>query len=197
MLEHFFGSKTRVKLLYIFFREPRRKFYVRELVRLINIQLNAVRRELANLEKFGIIHQTLIDTEEDPELLQRSKYYVLATNHVLYNELSSFLAKAQILEQKNFLDELLSAAGDVKICLVTGFFLQRSALTDVLLVGALTVPALEKVISRFEREQGRVLHYTLMDEKEFRERQELGDVFIRQLFESPHSLLVDRLHAVT
>lgn len=193
MLEHFFGSKTRVKLLYIFFREPARSFYVRELARLIDIQLNAVRRELMNLERFGIIRQIERDVSLNPEWSERSKYYRLEVSHVLYKELLAFLSKAQVLEQKTFIDQLVASAGDVTFCLLTGFFMQAKTPTDILLVGKLSVPGIEKTIAAFERERGAPIQYTLMEEGEYRDRQSLGDVFLTQLLEAPHSIIIDRL----
>src|ERR1044071_992492 len=55
MVEQLFGSKTRVKLLQLFYTNPNRSFYVREITRKIDEQINSVRRELANLLSIGII----------------------------------------------------------------------------------------------------------------------------------------------
>src|SRR3954467_3080297 len=55
MIEQLFGSKTRVKLLQLFYSNPNRSFYVREITRKIDEQINSVRRELANLLNAGII----------------------------------------------------------------------------------------------------------------------------------------------
>src|SRR5690606_34249020 len=55
MAEQLFGSKTRVKLLQLFYSNPNRAFYVREITRTIDEQINSVRRELANLLSIGII----------------------------------------------------------------------------------------------------------------------------------------------
>src|SRR3954464_6901139 len=55
MFEQLFGSKTRVKLLQLFFSNPNRSFYVREITRKIDEQINSVRRELSNLLSVGII----------------------------------------------------------------------------------------------------------------------------------------------
>jgi hypothetical protein len=193
MLEHFFGSKTRVKLLYIFFREPERPFFVRELARLIDIQLNAVRRELSNLERFGIVRHVSPGTMSKHVLLDRSKYYQLDSGHVLFAELKAFLTKAYVLEQKQVIESILKSAGDVHYCLLTGSFMRIAAPTDMLLVGDLTVPALEKTIAKFEHDSGETLRYTLMDEHEFNERLSCGDVFLTHIFESPHSVIVDKI----
>jgi predicted transcriptional regulator len=55
MIEQLFGSKTRVKLLKLFFSNPNRSFYVREITRKVDEQINSVRRELANLLSLGLI----------------------------------------------------------------------------------------------------------------------------------------------
>ena len=47
MIDQLFGSKTRVKLLELFYSNPNRSFYVREITRKIDEQINSVRRELA------------------------------------------------------------------------------------------------------------------------------------------------------
>src|ERR1041384_3015953 len=55
MIEQLFGSKTRVKLLQLFYSNTNRSFYVREITRKIDEQINSVRRELSNLLSIGII----------------------------------------------------------------------------------------------------------------------------------------------
>lgn len=49
-IEKLFGSKTRAKLLRLFFSDMNKSYYVREITRLIEEQINSVRRELINLE---------------------------------------------------------------------------------------------------------------------------------------------------
>ena len=82
MLEQLFGSRTRTKLLYLFLENPEDPFFVREITREIKERINSVRRELDNLEKFGLITSK---TEN------QKKYYSLDKNFVLYNELKSLL----------------------------------------------------------------------------------------------------------
>ena len=58
MLEQLFGSRTRTKLLRLFLMHPERAFYIRELTRLIDTQINSVRRELQNLQSGGVIRES-------------------------------------------------------------------------------------------------------------------------------------------
>ncbi len=48
-VEKLFGSKTRAKLLNLLFENTDKSFYVREITRVIEEQINSVRRELLNL----------------------------------------------------------------------------------------------------------------------------------------------------
>lgn len=54
-IDALFGSKTRVKLLHLFFNNIERSFFVREITRIVDEQINSVRRELANMKEIGII----------------------------------------------------------------------------------------------------------------------------------------------
>ena len=55
MLGKLFGSKARVKILKLFLLHPDQKYYIREIARDLKLQLNSVRRELENLEAFGLL----------------------------------------------------------------------------------------------------------------------------------------------
>ena len=76
MFEQLFGSKTRVKLLQLFFSNPNRSFYVREITRKIDEQINSVRRELSNMLDVGIITSDNSDNKLYYQINQRYEYYV-------------------------------------------------------------------------------------------------------------------------
>src|ERR1051325_3277764 len=75
MIEQLFGSKTRVKLLQLFYSNPNRSFYVREITRKIDEQINSVRRELANLLNTGIIVSDNTNNRLYYEVNQAYEYY--------------------------------------------------------------------------------------------------------------------------
>lgn len=193
MLEHLFGSKTRLKLLQIFFQAPGRSFFMRELARMAETQLNAIRRELSNLEQCGVIIQ--VDAKESAvEDLgtERSKYYKLNPNFFLLDELKALLTKAQILAEQDFIETIKKRAGDVKLFLLSGAFVgQPEAGTDMLIVGKIKPLALARIIKDFEKFLNHSLRYTLMEEKEYKDRREIGDKFLYGIFESKHIVVVD------
>lgn len=195
MLEHLFGSKTRLRLLRAFFRQPDGSFYVRELSRLLEAQINAVRRELETLLKTGLIKETS-DYSGD-ETMQGSslrKYYTLNVDSALYTEMQALLLKDQILGKETFIDEIKNRGGAVKLFILTGHFTgDPSAPSDLLLVGDLKPQAVGRIIRRHEKEFGFEVRYTLMTAREFYDRRRIMDKFLYALFEAHHLKVVDAL----
>ena len=97
MLEQLFGSRTRVKLLRLFLTNPTVPFYVREISRKVDEQLNSVRRELANLTRLGVVGSI---AEQD------KKYYQLNTSFVLAQELKAVLLKSQLLMEQDLIKRI-------------------------------------------------------------------------------------------
>ncbi len=188
MLEHFFGSKTRLKLLKVFFRSPERPFFVRELARLVETQLNAVRRELENLERMDLLTPVPFDEVAIHDGgTERSKFYRLNTLAPLYPELRALLMKGEMLLEQELIDELKEKAGDITLFFLTGIFTHETDVsTDILLVGKLKPLVVNKLIKRYEEETDKEVRYTLMDEREFKDRREIGDRFLFTVFESKH-----------
>src|ERR1700759_298362 len=75
MIEQLFGSKTRVKLLQLFYTNPNRSFYVREITRKVDEQINSVRRELSNLLSIGIITSEANNNRLYYEVNQKYQHY--------------------------------------------------------------------------------------------------------------------------
>ncbi len=198
MLEHIFGSKTRVKLLQLFLRSPERSFYVREIARAAGMQLNAVRRELANLEKISILLQVpVVVTEKGDSPHDRSKYFRANTQSVVFHELQALLMKAEVLEQNELVDSLERRAGRIKLLVFTGLFTQApEAGTDMLLVGTVRESIVASIIAQFEKTMGYEVRYTIMEEREYLERREIGDKFLYNVFEARHVVALNKITPV-
>ena len=152
MLEHIFGSKTRLKLLYLFFSFPERAFFGRELARQTEMQLNAVRRELMNLEKIGLIRQvTASEAKNEEPGTERSKFYALDKSFALYEELKALLLKAHLYAEQELIDRLKTKSGSVRLLILSGFFSgELDAPTDILIVGSLKPMVVARIIRDLE-----------------------------------------------
>ena len=106
-LEHMFGSKTRARLMGLFLQHPDDAFYVRELTRKIDAQLNSVRRELKNLIEMGLISEKRADSPvKSKALSEKKKYYIVNTDFILYEDLRALFQKVQILLKHNLVQEI-------------------------------------------------------------------------------------------
>ncbi len=192
MLEHLFGSKTRVRLLRLFLHHPEEAFFVRELARKTHFQMNAVRRELLNLTKFGCLMEAeaaAVSAERGPSGQRR--YYKLNTDFVLYPELRALLLKSQMLLEQNFVRRIQDM-GQVKYLALTGRFVDLSAFpTDLLVVGKVNRDRLERLVRDFERELGASVRFTVLTGPEFQYRKQVGDKFLYSILEGKKVVIVD------
>src|SRR4051812_29356734 len=118
MVEQLFGSKTRVKLLQLFYSNPNRSFYVREITRKIDEQINSVRRELANLLSIGIISSDNNNNRLYYEVDQKYEYYeplaAIFGNHKMTKSSSVPTEETQAQD--------LRILGNIDLALYTGQF---------------------------------------------------------------------------
>jgi DNA-binding transcriptional ArsR family regulator len=195
MLEHLFGSKTRLKLLRLFFRESEKPFFVRELTRIIDVQINAVRRELELLVAAGLVQEVDVEanTSRDPSSGLR-KYYKLNKGSLLYPEIQSLLQKAKILEDQSFFQEIHEKGGDIKVFLLTGSFTgDKRSPTDIFIVGNLKERAIMNAIAGYEKDHGSTVRFTFMTEAEFVDRRQIMDKFLFSIFEADNIKVVNEL----
>ena len=83
---------------------------------------------------------------------------------------------------------------DPKFILLGGMFLNNDgAPTDVLIVADVEKEKLVKIIQDLEFELNREVNFTAMDEKEFKYRQEVADVFLHSVLNSKKIILLDKI----
>ncbi|MBU1119469.1 winged helix-turn-helix domain-containing protein [Patescibacteria group bacterium] len=183
MLEHLFSSKTRLKLLSLFLRNPDKKYYVRELTRQIDERINSVRRELENLSKMGL----LSDFRND-----KRRYYQVDKNFHYYKELRALIVKASTMPREKMIS-LIEKAGTPTLVVLSGRFTQSPSSVDLLLVGDFDKVEVKKVVTKLEKEDGNELNYSLMKTGEYLFRKEYGDRFIRRIYDGDYIELINKI----
>jgi hypothetical protein len=160
-----------------------------------------VRRELNNLEDFGLLSSTGNDSTKNDDLsndskvsgLQERKYYRVRTDFILYSEIKSLIIKSQILAGESFIEKL-KTVGEPQFILLSGLFVNNpSSPTDVLIVAKIKKEHLLKIINDLEFDLGREINFTVMDEEEFKYRQEVADVFLHSVLNSRKIILLDKI----
>ena len=160
MIDALFGSKTRVKLLHLFLNNPGKAFYVREITRLIDEQINSVRRELSNMLEVGIITSKNTDNKLYYEINQRYEFYTpfraIFANQKIAAASSDTKATAewQKVAQKLAGARVVIAAG----ALVSG----SASKVDLLIVGDVASKKVAALISAAEAAEARELTYATL-----------------------------------
>lgn len=195
MLEHLFGSKTRLKLLKLFLSNPDKIFFVREISRKLEVPINAVRREIDHLTAAEIIavKENKLEGKDRGAGADKKKFFSLNSRGALVKELESLLLKDKFSREQNFFASLKEWPG-IEFLLLSGRFVgDRNSLVDILLVGSLSSKGVEQVIKKFEKEIGEEVRYTLMKTKEFLYRRDVADKFLSDLLDKKNLLLIDKI----
>jgi len=183
MLQEIFLSKVRVKLLELFFAQPDNIYYVREIVRSVGEQINAVRSELARMEKIGLLSS---------EWRANRKYYSLKKDYVFFDELLRLVNKTTGLGGALIRDRV--RLGKIKYAMLSGGYIRglKPGPNDVelLLVGIVVLPQLSLIVKEAESKLGREINYTVMSEEEYTFRKTRRDPFIVGILEKPRMMLL-------
>ncbi len=177
MLKKIFGSGARVKLLQQFLLNQGEEFFIRELTRILDEQINSLRRELENLEKIGLLRS---------KEKNRKKYYRINPHFILLSELTSIIRKTNESNQQ-FLKKV-SKLGDISLLVLTGKFINKESDVDVFLVGDMKEAVLKEFLEEKFEEQD--VKYALMTKEDFLYRITLKDKFVHSIFKEKDNIIL-------
>lgn len=177
MLKRLFTSNTRIKLLTLFLMNPDEEYFIRELTRRLDEQINSVRRELDNLKKMG-----LLKSKER----NRKKYYIVNKNFVVFNELRSIILKA--IGDKDSVIKKIAQLGDIDVLVLSGLFVEKESPLDLLLVGNVNRQGLEDYLNN-ELETERPVRYSILTRDDFLYRRKCKDKFLHDLVDDPENII--------
>lgn len=182
-LADFMISRVRVKLYKLFFDQPQEMYYVRQLTRKTNEEINAVRRELERMERNGLIKK---------EKRGNRLYYYINNGYDYYEDLLSMVAKSTGLGlgiRKN-----RKKLGKIKFAMMSGKFVRRLKRepddVDLLVVGEIVLPELQILIQQEESRLKTEVNYTVMSEEEFGFRKTRRDPFLLTILSSSRVMII-------
>ncbi len=196
MIDTLFGSKTRVKLLYLFLNNPGRSFYVREITRRVDEQINSVRRELANMLNVGVIKS---DGAIKSDGVDNKLYYEVDQTYIHYKPLQQIFSddssKSVTSTEKSSVTEWskrLKQLGGVKVVVLSGSFVNNArSKVDVLIVGNPQKAKVKKFIKDLEEDEHRTLSYTTLKYDDFYYRLGVKDRFVSEIVNGKHIVVLD------
>jgi len=189
-LNDFMISRVRVKLYQIFFANITEMYYVRELTRQTQEEINAVRRELTRMDKAGILKK---------ETRGNRLYYYPDPSYDFFEDILSLVAKTTGIGVA--LRQHRQKLGKIKLAMISGNHIRRlpreSNEVDLLIVGDVVMPELNLIIRQEETERHTEINYTVMSTDEFQFRKNRRDPFILQILTSARIMLIgDQKHLV-
>ena len=189
MIDSLFGSKTRVKLLHLFLNNPEKSFYVREITRMIDEQINSVRRELANMVSVGIVQQDAIDNK---------LYYSVNEDYPYIKPLAAIFSDKNTeggmgaASSVSWKDSLGRMRG-LRLAIISGkLVVGSSSAVDLLLVGDdMSVVTIKNLVKKIEKDRKTEINYAVISYDDFYYRMSVKDRFIMDIVRNKHSVLVD------
>lgn len=213
-MEQLFGSKTRVKLLKLFMSNPNRSFYVREITRKIEEQINSVRRELSNLLGMGIITSDSTNNKLYYEVNQGYEHYdalrllftgkkpKVATQAKADSEEKELETEEKKPQAKKPAAQAGAVMADEKVwggvpqldgLLYSGVFTRETnSPVDIMIIGGVTVKQAETAIVELEKEKNTELRYAIMTPEEWQYRKQVNDKFYGQVMGGKKQIVKDK-----
>ena len=185
--EKLFGSKTRAKLLRLFFENPEKSFYVREMTRVIDEQINSVRRELLNLESIGIIKNETFDNKV---------YYSANSKHPFHRPLIDIFSKKidtvrdKDIKETTWEEYCRPVKNYIKGLIVTNRLPGQDGV-DLFIIGNDKTKKLTRWAEVIEKKQGKPINYVIMSPDDFSYRMSVRDRFVAEVLEMEISEIID------
>jgi predicted transcriptional regulator len=175
MLKRLFTSKVRVKLLKLFLENPDEEFFIRELTRKLDEQINSVRRELDNLKKIGLLTS---------KTRNRKKYYLVNKSFIIYPELKLIIQKSTNTNHE-FVDKV-NKLGKIDLLILSGVFVNKESAADLLIVGEINKDDLSDLL---EKTIEKPVKFSSMHKEDFLYRLKLNDQFIIDMLQSTDNII--------
>lgn len=176
-------------MLQLFYSNPNRSFYVREITRKIDEQINSVRRELGNLLSIGIVSSDNNNNKLYYEVNQQYEYFLPLVT--IFGAKAGVVAKDE--SPKTSAGHPIATVGNVVLALYTGQFTRdESSGIDLLVVGDVNQSKMNNYVEELEKKEGKDITYSVMPLSEFIYRRQVNDRFLSNVLLSKKQILVDK-----
>lgn len=165
MLESLYITKSKVRrdILTLFFNNPSKKYYVRQIERLLGYSVGSIARELKKFKE-----DDLLLTEKAGNLV----YYKINKEHPLYEELKSIVLKSSGIVQR--IKDALSLVKNIDIAFIYGSFASGKVTStsdiDIMIIGDPKATEVAKNLRVLETKFDREINFTLYTKDEFLEK---------------------------
>lgn len=183
MLTTLFSSRVRSKIITTLFMSPGVGYHALELAQRLGESYGAVWKELARLEKSGILTS---------EHRGNSKVYQVNPGCPIAPELRQIVLKTEGVGK--VIRDKLTGLGEVKAAFIFGSYASGEADAksdlDLMLIGNAELPQFSALISQLEKELNCPINYVIYSEDDWKARVENGDPFVHNVLQSAKVMLI-------
>lgn len=182
MLTHLIPSKTRRKILGLFFNDTEGSWHLREVARQTGEEVNAVKRELDILEGGGILKK---------ERRTNRVIYTINRDWILFDEFLRIFTKSAGLVQS--IRKNLPRLGKVRFAALSMKYAKKQKVSEgeiyLLIIGVVVMPEVSSIIAQEEKSFPFEINYTVMTEPELLFRKKNNDPFIWKFLKEPKIMI--------
>lgn len=172
-------SKITKKLLNYFFINPHESLYVNELSRVLQLEKRNLVKKLRELEAERILKS---------EARGNLKFYSINKKYPLFDEYRKIIFKT--LGFENQIKKILNNIDGITESYIYGSYAQNKMNThsdiDLLVVGKHSIRALQKKLSKLQKDISREINVINIDPQEYKNRVKNKDLFISEILKKQH-----------
>ena len=175
-------SKTREKILRLYFSDPNKKYYLRQLEKILDLPVGNIRRELLALHRSGMFKK---------ESVGNQVYYYLNQESSMFEDFKNIIFKTIGIE--GTLKKELKKITGIEHAFIFGSFAKNkedsASDIDLMIVGRVDDDRLVKRISKLESAFNREINYHLFDKEEWSKKLK-SDSFLRAVNKGPKVIII-------
>ena len=183
MLNKILVSEVRVNILKLLLLNPNRAFHIRAIVRQVDAEINAVRRELDNLFEINLVTRRQSSNKI---------FYQIETNHPFYSDLLSLVAKEEGIGAAVIKNERRIGVIDYAVLSLAFLRGRKSTALDVdlFIVGVINLDVIQNIVKEEESKNNKEINYSVMTMEEFMSRKRTNDPFIYRVLTQSRTMLI-------
>lgn len=185
-----FTKNSKGKILELFFQNPDKEYYLRELSKELGKEPGFFQYSIENLVKEGILKD---------ERRANLRYFKLNKNYPLYHELKKIISKTLGIEAK--LKKMVRSLTKIEYAFIFGSIAKNQEYAesdiDLMLIGAVDPDCLINKVNKVEKELKRQINYHVCDKQEIIEKIKKKNDFLIRIFNEPKIILKGNLDELT
>ena len=203
-LAKLFGSSAKVKIMRLFLFNPTTVFGNADISRRAGVRTDSIRKVASSLQKSGLIKKKPLPVPSSTSKSgkrskksssgKRAQGWILDESCPYIPSLRTLLLPADALSDSQ-IEKKFKKTGKIKLLLVSGAFLHSDdSRVDIFVVADnIRTNHLSSVIKDLEAHVGTELRYSVLAPEDFVYRMNIRDKLVRDIFDYPHKIILDRL----